>query len=66
MALDIITSVDLGPRGGLVAKSVTATGVGFGVDIGTVVFDPLGQAILAPMAFILLPMRKNFLMPGAS
>ena len=47
MALDIITGVDVSPRGGLVGTAVTATGTGFGVATGKVIFDPLNQALEA-------------------
>jgi hypothetical protein len=49
MALDIITGVALVPRGGPIGTAVIATGVGFGVVEGRVIFDPTGQSLVAPV-----------------
>jgi hypothetical protein len=51
MALSVMQIASVSPRGGAAGAVVTVTGVGFGVVLGSVVFDPLGVNIAAVVSY---------------
>jgi hypothetical protein len=47
MPLSVVSIDEVTPRGGVPGTAVVVTGVGFGVDTGQVIFDPLGTPATA-------------------